>query len=129
MSLQGDGPLISEEDADKVEAALLSAGPIRIEFAPSHIVAPAIDADFVGVIRYEHGKASAAMTIHMRGFDKTMTAVKAMGPEVVGKAMPALALAKGLGKSESDGSLSWVVELGADRSMKINGIPFGKAPN
>jgi hypothetical protein len=129
MSLQGDGPLLSEEDADKVEAALLSAGPIRIEIAPSHIVAPAIDADFVGVVRYEHGRASAAMTIHMRGFDKTMTAVKALGPEVVGKAMPALALAKGLGKSESDGSLSWVVELGADRSMKINGIPFGKAPN
>jgi hypothetical protein len=129
MSLQGDGPLLSEEDADKVEAALLSAGPIRIELAPSHIVAPAIDADFAGVIRYEHGKASAALTIHMRGFDKMMTAVKALGPEVVGKAMPALALAKGLGKNETDGSLSWVVELGADRSMKINGIPFGKAPN
>jgi hypothetical protein len=129
ISLQGDGPLLSQEDADKVEAALLSAGPIRIEIAPSHIVAPAIDADFAGVIRYEHGKASAAVTIHMRGFDKMMTAVKAMGPEIVGKAMPALALAKGLGKSESDGSLSWVVELGADRSMKVNGIPFGKAPN
>ena len=129
MSLQGDGPLISDLDSAKVEAALISAGPIRIEFAPSHIVAPAIDADFVGVIRYEHGRASAAMTIHMRGFDKTMAAVKAMGPEVVAKVMPVLALAKGLGKSESDGSLSWVVELDNDRSMKVNGIPFGKAPN
>ena len=88
MSLQGDGPLISDEDSAKVEAALLSAGPIRIEFAPSHIVAPAIDADFVGAIRYEHGRVSAAMTIHMRGFDKTMAAVKAMGPDVAGKAMP-----------------------------------------
>ena len=129
MRLQGDGPLISDEDSAKVEAALLSAGPIRIEFAPSHIVAPAIDADFTGLIRYEHGRASAAMTIHMRDFDKTMAAVKAMGPEIMGKAMPMLALAKGLGKSESDGSLSWVVELDNDRSMKVNGIPFGKAPN
>src|SRR5271165_2992840 len=128
MSLQGDGPLISDEDSAKVEAALLSAGPIRIEFAPSHIVAPAIDADFVGAIRYEHGRVSAATTIHMRDFDKTMAAVKAMGPDVVGKVMPVLALAKGLGKSESDGSLSWVVELDNDRSMKVNGIPFGKAP-
>ncbi len=128
MSLQGDGPLISDEDSAKVEAALLSAGPIRIEFAPSHIVAPAIDADFVGVVRYEHGRVSAATTIHMRGFDKTMAAVKAMGPEITAKAMPMLALAKGLGKSESDGSLSWVVELDNDRSMKVNGIPFGKAP-
>jgi hypothetical protein len=128
MSLQGDGPVISDEDSAKVEAALLSAGPIRIEFAPSHIVAPAVDADFVGVIRYEHGRVSAATTIHMRDFDKTMAAVKAMGPDVVGKVMPVLALAKGLGKSESDGSLSWVVELDNDRSMKVNGIPFGKAP-
>ena len=128
MSLQGDGPLISDEDSAKVEAALLSAGPIRIEFAPSHIVAPAIDADFIGVIRYEHGRVSATTTIHVRDFDKTMAAVKGMGPDVVGKAMPFLALAKGLGKSESDGSLSWVVELDNDRSMKVNGIPFGKAP-
>jgi hypothetical protein len=43
--------------------------------------------------------------------------------------MPALALAKGLGKSESDGSLSWLVELDANRSMMVNGIPFGKAPD
>ena len=43
--------------------------------------------------------------------------------------MPALALAKGLGKSEDDGSLSWLVELDPDRSMKVNGIPFGKAPD
>ena len=73
--------------------------------------------------------ASAAMTFHMRGFDKTMAAVKALGPDVAGKAMPALALAKGLGKSESDGSLSWLVELTPDRSMMVNGIPFGKAPD
>jgi hypothetical protein len=58
-----------------------------------------------------------------------MAAVRALGPEVAVKAMPALALAKGLGKSENDGSLSWLVELDSDRSMKINGIPFGKAPD
>jgi hypothetical protein len=129
LSLQGDGPVMSDQDADKVEAALLSAGPIRIEFAPSHVVAPAVDADFAGVVRFDHGKPAAAMTVHMRGFDKTMAAVKALGPDVAANVMPALALAKGLGKSESDGSLSWLVELDPDRSMMVNGIPFGKAPN
>ncbi len=130
LSLQGDGPVITDQDADKVEAALLSAGPIRIEIAPSHITAPAIDADFTGVIGFDHGKpAAGALTVHMRGFDKTMAAVKALGPDVAAKAMPPLALAKGLAKSESDGSLSWLVELTPDRSMMVNGIPFGKAPN
>ena len=129
LSLQGDGPVILDQDLDKVEAALLSAGPIRIEFAPSHIVAPAIDADFTGAVQFDHGKPAGALTVHMRAFDKTMAAVKALGSDIAAKAMPALALAKGLAKSESDGSLSWLVELKSDRSMMINGIPFGKAPD
>jgi hypothetical protein len=129
INLKGDGELMTEQDANKVEAALLSSGPIRIEIAPSHVVAPAVDADFTGVIRFDHGKPAAAMTIHMRGFDKTMVAVKALGPDVAAKVMPAVALAKGLAKSESDGSLSWLVELNPDRSMMVNGIPFGKAPD
>jgi hypothetical protein len=129
LSLKGDGPVLSDDNADKVEAAFLSAGPVQIEFAPSHVVAPAFDADFAGLIRLDHNKPNGAITVHMRGFDKTMAAVKGMGPDVAAKAMPALALAKGLGKSESDGSLSWLLELDAERSIKVNGIPFGKAPD
>jgi len=128
LSLQGDGPLLSDDNAEKVEAAFISSGPVQIEFAPSHVVAPAVDADFAGVIRLDHSKPTAAITIHARGFDKTMAAVKDLGPDISAKAMPGLALAKGLAKSESDGSLSWLVELDAQRSIKINGIPFGKAP-
>jgi hypothetical protein len=128
LSLQGDGPLLSADNAAKVEAAFISSGPVQIEFAPSHLVAPAVDADFAGLIRLDHNKPTAAITIHARGFDKTMAAVKDLGPDIAGRAMPGLALAKGLAKSESDGSLSWLVELDAERSIKINGIPFGKAP-
>jgi hypothetical protein len=129
LSLQGDGPVLSDDNAVKVEAALLSAGPVQIEFAPSRVVAPALDADFGGVIRLDHNKPTAAITVRARGFDKTMAAVKALGPDIAAKALPGLALAKGLGKAESDGSLSWLVELDAERSIKVNGIPFGKAPD
>jgi len=129
LSLKGDGPALSDDNAEKVEAAFLSAGPVQVEFAPSHVVAPALDADFTGLIRLDHNKPNGAITVHMRGFDKTMAAVKDLGPDIAAKAMPGLALAKGLAKSESDGSLSWLVELDAERSIKVNGIPFGKAPN
>jgi hypothetical protein len=128
LSLQGEGPLLSDDNAEKVEAAFISSGPVQIEFSPSHVVAPAVDADFAGLIRLDHNKPTAAITIHARSFDKTMAAVKDLGPDIAGRAMPGLALAKGLAKSESDGSLSWLVELDAERSIKINGIPFGKAP-
>ena len=129
LSLEGDGPVLSDDNAAKVEAAFISAGPVQIEFAPSHVVAPALDADFAGAIRLDRAKPTAAITIHARSFDMTMAAVKGLGPDIAGKALPGLALAKGLAKSESDGSLSWLVELDAERSIKVNGIPFGKAPD
>lgn len=128
MHLGGDGPMISDEDSAKVSAALLSAGPMRLELAPSHVAAPAVDADVQGSLRYAVGRPSGSMTIRMRGFDKTMAAVKALGPDIEAQAIPALALAKGLAKTESDGSLSWLIELAEDRSIKVNGIPLGKAP-
>jgi hypothetical protein len=37
-------------------------------------------------------------------------------------------MAKGMAKTEGDGALTWVGELGADGMMKINGLPLGKAP-
>jgi len=128
MRLGGPGPVLSDEDAAKVAQAFLAAGPLRIELAPSHVVAPAIDADLSGKFDYASGKPSGEMTIHMRGFDKTMAAVKALGPDVAAKSLPGLAMAKGLAKTDADGSLSWVLELGQDRSLKVNGIPLGKAP-
>jgi hypothetical protein len=128
LSLQGDGPVLSDDNAAKVEAAFISAGPVQVEFAPSHVIAPAVDVDFAGSIRLDRAKPTAAITIHARSFDKTMAAVKDLGPDIAAKAMPGLALAKGLAKSESDGSLSWLVELDNERSIKVNGIPFGKAP-
>jgi hypothetical protein len=128
IRLTEDGPKMSDADSAKVSAALLGAGPMRLEVAPSRIVAPAIDADFQGSIRYAVGKPSGSMTIRMRSFDKTMAAIKTLGSDVQEKALPALAMAKGLAKTEADGSLSWLIELSENRSIKINGIPLGKAP-
>ena len=85
LSLQGDGPLLSDDNAEKVEAAFISSGPVQIEFAPSHVVAPAVDADFAGLIRLDRAKPTAAITIHARGFDKTMAAVKDLGPDIAGQ--------------------------------------------
>jgi hypothetical protein len=128
LHLGGPGPAISEADSAKVMAALLGAGPIRIVIAPSHVVAPAIDADIQGEVRYAVGKPSGAVTIRTRNFDKTMSAIQGLGPAAAGKALPVVAMAKGLAKAEPDGAISWLVEVGPDRSIKVNGIPLGKAP-
>jgi len=68
------------------------------------------------------------VTLHMRNFDKTVSAMKALGPEAEKQMLPALTMAKGLAKSDPDGLLTWVGEVGADGIMKVNGLPLGKAP-
>jgi hypothetical protein len=128
LRLGGPGPALADEDVAKVARAFLSAGPVQIELTPSHVVALAIDADVEGAFRWGPGKPSGAVTIRMRDFDKTMAAVKGLGPDVAAKSVPALAMAKGLANTESDGALSWLVEFNEDRSIKVNGVPLGKAP-
>jgi hypothetical protein len=128
LHLGGPGPAISEPDSAKVSAALLGAGPMKIVIAPSHVVAPAIDVDVQGEVRYAVGKPSGAVTVRMRNFDKTMSAIEGLGPAAAGKALPLVAMAKGLAKTEPGGTLSWLIEVDADRSIKVNGLPLGKAP-
>jgi len=128
MHLAGDAPPISEEDNAKVWAKLVGAGPALIDIAPSHVVAPQLDLAFQGQVRYQRGKPSGTFTVHMRNFEKTQAALKGLGPEAEKKIVPVLAMAKGLAKTDGDGALTWVGELGPDGMMKVNGLPLGKAP-
>ena len=128
MHLAGDGPPIAKEDQDKVFARLLSAGPVTIDISPSHVVAPQLDIAFEGKILYASSKPTGAVTVHMKNFDSTVSALKGLGPDTEKQMVPVLAMAKGLAKTEPDGSLSWIGEVGADGVMKVNGLPLGKAP-
>ncbi len=128
LHLAGDAPPISREDREKVVAKLIGAGPVLIDIAPSHVVAPQLDITFEGQIRYHGAKPSGTLTVHMRNFDKTQAALMGLGPDAEKKMVPVLAMAKGLAKTDADGALTWVGELGADGTMKINGLPLGKAP-
>jgi len=128
MHLAGDAPPISKDDSDKVWAKLIGAGPVLIDVAPSHVVAPQLDIAFQGQVRYQGAKPSGSFTVHMRNFDQTQAALKSLGPEAEKKMVPVMAMAKGLAKTEGDGSLTWVGELGGDGMIKVNGLPLGKAP-
>ena len=128
LHLAGDGPAITPEDAAKARAKLIGPDGIVIDIEPSHIAAPLLDISFDGRIVYKGAKPTGKLTVHMRNFDKTQAALKTLGPEVEKKIAPALAMAKGLAKTDGDGSLTWVGEIGADGVMKVNGLPLGKAP-
>jgi len=128
LHLAGDGPAIAPDDAAKIRAKLIGPDGIVVDIEPSHIVAPLLDVSFEGHIVYKGGKPTGKVTVHMHNFDKTQAALKTLGPEVEKKVAPALAMAKGLAKTDSDGALVWVGEIGADGVMKVNGLPLGKSP-
>ena len=73
------------------------------------------------------GKPTGALTVHVRNFDKTVTALKSLGPDLEKQMTPVLAMAKGLAKPDGD-ALKWVAEVGADGVIKVNGLPLGKSP-
>ena len=128
LHLAGDGPAIAPNDAAKIRAKLVGPDGIVIDIEPSHIVAPLLDISFDGHIVYKGAKPTGKLTIHMRNFDQTQAALKSLGPDVEKKAAPVLAMAKGLAKTDGDGSLVWIGEIGADGLMKVNGLPLGKSP-
>jgi len=129
MKSSDQGVTLSPEDKGKVFAKLFGPGPLLIDVSRSHVVAPQLDLTFEGQIQYSKGgKPTGKFTVHMRDFDKTLAATKGLGPDAEKQLVPAFAMAKGLAKTDADGSLSWVGEMTTDGMMKVNGMPLGKAP-
>ena len=65
----------------------------------------------------------------MRNFDKTVAAIKALGPLASPQLIGGLAMAKIPRQNRrADGALTWIAEYGADGSIKVNGLPLGKTP-
>jgi len=128
LHLAGDGPAIAPDDAAKIRAKLIGPDGIVVDIEPSRIIAPLLDLSFEGHVVYKGAKPTGTLTVHMRNFDKTQAALKTLGPDVEKKVAPMLAMAKGLAKTDGDGSLVWVGEIGPDGVMKVNGLPLGKSP-
>ena len=125
MHLAGDGPVV---DADVWKAMMVvDNSPLVIDLPPSHISAPKLDFGYQGQIRLVDGKPQGKVTLFARQFDATAAAIAAV-PDVGADAAQPLALAKGLGKDEGDGALSWTVEIAADGTISVNGAPMGKLP-
>ncbi len=126
--LDGDGPVLSPEDNKKVSTKLWAFRPILVEIAPSHFTAPSLDVSLEGKFVIDKGQPTGSLTLRARKFDETADALQAAAPDKASQFTPMFAMAKGLGKAQPDGSLVWVYTLGADKVMKVNGLPLGKSP-
>ena len=128
MHFDGDGPVISEADRAQISAKAGRTAPLTIDLLPSHVVAPQIDVVVEGQLHLEGARPSGVVKVRVRHFDKTVAALKALGPLASPQILGGLALARTLGKAEADDVLVWVGEYSPDGAMKVNGLPLGKAP-
>ncbi len=127
LHLAGDGPPIEPADSAKIFAIMKGTAPLTVELAPSHVAAPQIDLTLEGVAHLEGVRPSGTLKVRARNFDKTVAALRALGPMASPQVIGFLALAKSLGKADGD-ALTWVADYGVDGSIKINGLPLGKGP-
>ena len=126
--LDGTGPILTPEDQKKVNMKLWAFRPVVVEIPLSHFVSASYDLTLEGKITIDKGAPTANVTLKAKNFDATAQAIQSAAPEQAQQMTPVIAMAKGLGKAQPDGSLLWVYTLGADKVMKVNGLPLGKSP-
>ncbi len=127
LHLAGEGPPFSDADRDKIGAMLLGGGAVTVDIPASHVTAPKLDLGFEGQFRYVAGRPQGKLTAHARNFDATVAAVAAV-PGIDPSAGAVMAMAKGLGKAETDGALTWVLEVAPDGAFSVNGTALGNIP-
>jgi hypothetical protein len=111
----------------KLLAALLPKGAVTVSMGPSKIVGEIYDFGFEGsMLAGPMATPLGQATIKAKGFDRVIEALKAAPPDVAGKAMPSIIAAKGMAKTEADGSLSWKIENTISGTVLVNGIDVSK---
>ncbi|MDP1700670.1 MAG: hypothetical protein Q8L53_06905 [Aestuariivirga sp.] len=119
-------PTTPEENM-KLLTALLPKGAVQISMGPSKVTSKVYDVDFEGSMTAGPvGVPLGAATIRAKGLDDVMKALQAAPPEMVGQAIPAVIAAKGMAKTEADGSLSWKIENTISGTVLVNGIDISK---
>ncbi|MBM3519307.1 MAG: hypothetical protein FJX63_00810 [Alphaproteobacteria bacterium] len=117
-------PSMPPEIQQQLLAGLLPKGTATLSLAPSEIVSKLASLSYEGSISF--GPASmptGKATICMKGLDEVIAALNSAPPEMgVGQMMPMVLVAKGLAKTESDGSYSWVIESTDGITVTVNGV-------
>jgi hypothetical protein len=119
-------PTTPEENL-KLLTALLPKGAVQLSMGPSKVTSKLYDVDFEGSMTAGPvGVPLGAATVRAKGLDDVMKALQAAPPEMVGQAIPAIIAAKGMAKTEADGSLSWKIENTISGTVLVNGIDISK---
>jgi len=119
---------VAPEILAKLQASVLPAGIVTVGLGPSAVSNSAYNLTAEG--SFAAGPAaqpSGKAKIKLTGMDEVMKAINGAPPEARLKdASAVMIVAKGLGKAEADGSITWNVEATADGQVLVNGTDVKK---
>ncbi len=126
MDLANPVPNTPEDDALLLRA-LLPKGSVNVTIGPNAVTAQSFVLNYQGaVMAGPFGMPAGIANISATGFEKVMKALTSAPPEMGGQFIQMLIGAKGLAKTESDGSMSWKIENTPTGGVLVNGVDVSK---
>ena len=114
---------IPPDTVQKLTGAFGGLDGIVLTIAPSHLASKTVDLRLDGTVRLNNLSPEGRFNVRAKGLDQAMAAIQSAGANdpVASQVLSVLVLAKGLGKAEPDGSLTWLVASGA-AGTTVNGL-------
>jgi hypothetical protein len=122
LEVSGDEP--PPEMEQQLLAALLPKGEVTVSLAPGSYVSPALTVKYegsmvAGPVKTPFGQA----IISASGLDQVIELIKAAPKELeLENGIYGILAAKGFGKQEADGAVTWKIETTREGAVSINGV-------
>ncbi|GHE02968.1 hypothetical protein U879_18820 [Defluviimonas sp. 20V17] len=112
---------------EKLTHALLPNGRVTLGTRQSEVTGKNYALSLTGSAQVgpPPAKPDLDFTVKMTGFDAVLKALDAFPPPMKQRAIPMLMLARGFGKAEPNGDLTWQITSSAEGHLLINGQDMG----
>lgn len=126
-ALETGTELKGPEAEEKLTKALLPSGRVTLGTDQSAVVGKGYALTVTGSAQVgpKPAKPDLDFTVKMTGFDTVLQALDAFPPPMKQRAVPMLMLARGFGKTEPNGDLTWQITSSAEGHLLINGQDMG----
>jgi hypothetical protein len=116
----------SPEMQKQLQDALMPKGKVKITLDPGSFVSKALAVDYQGSINAGLGTDYfGEALVKAKGLDELIKILQAAPAEMgLAQGIYGVLAAKGFGKTEADGAISWKIETNREGIMSINGVPL-----
>ena len=123
----GAKPPLPADSVAKI-AAILVAGQPKVTIAPGHLTSPSLDLTFQGELALTPPRPTGRLTVAADTLDKVLVILRKVAENNDQRQQAAVAVTfmKGLARQDADGKLVWDIDVKADGTFAVNGLPMGK---